>query len=103
MALCEPSLARSLAMPMGGKQLVEVIEEEKHSLAGGDSKVVRSTSDPDVNGNLQLIRRRIEETKKSKPNVEDTKTTVMLPERERRSGSSGEGARAPRTRRERHG
>jgi len=30
----------------GVKILVEVIEEEKHTLAGGDSKVVRATSDP---------------------------------------------------------
>ncbi len=27
----------------GGRTLVEVVEEEKHTLAGGDSKVVRST------------------------------------------------------------
>ena len=53
----------------GVKTLVEVIEEEKHILPGGDSKVVRATSDPDANGNLQLVQRRIEETK----------TTVMLP------------------------
>ena len=64
----------------GGRTLVEVVEEEKHTLAGGDSKVVRSTSDPDVNGDLQVIRRQIEETKKLSPNVEDTKTTVLLPD-----------------------
>jgi hypothetical protein len=43
----------------GAKTLVEVIEEEKHILPGGDSKVVRATSDPDANGNLQLVQRRI--------------------------------------------
>ncbi len=64
----------------GGRKLVEVIEEEKHTLAGGDSNVVRSTSDPDVNGDLQVIRRQIEETKKLSPNVEDSKTTVLLPD-----------------------
>ena len=63
----------------GAKTLVEVIEEEEHSLPGGDSKVVRSTSNPDVNGNLQLVRRRIEETKRTSKDVEETKTTVMLP------------------------
>jgi hypothetical protein len=63
----------------GARKLVEVIEEEKHSLAGGDSNVVRSTSNPDVNGNLQLVQRRIEETKRTSTNVEETKTTVMLP------------------------
>ena len=64
----------------GGRTLVEVVEQEKQTLAGGDSNVVRSTSDPDVNGDLQVIRRQIEETKKPSPNVEDTKTTVLLPD-----------------------
>jgi len=63
----------------GVKTLVEVIEEEKHTLPGGDSNVVRSTSDTDANGNLQLVRRRIEETKKISQDVEETKATVMLP------------------------
>jgi len=63
----------------GAKILVQVIEEEKHTLAGGDWNVVRSTSNPDVNGNLQLVKRQIEETKKTSPNVEETKTMVMLP------------------------
>ncbi len=63
----------------GAKQLVEVVEEEKHT-AGGDSTVVRSTSDPDVNGNLQVIRRQTEQTTKTSPNVEVIKTTVQLPD-----------------------
>jgi hypothetical protein len=63
----------------GVKTLVEVIEEEKHTLAGGDSNVVRATSDPDANGNLQLVQRRIEETKRTSTDVEETKITVMLP------------------------
>jgi hypothetical protein len=63
----------------GVKTLVQVIEEEKHTLAGGNSIVVRSTSNPDSNGDLQLIKRQIEETTEVSPNVEETKTTVMLP------------------------
>jgi hypothetical protein len=63
----------------GVKTLVEVIEEEKHTLAGGDSNLVRATSDPDANGNLQLVQRRIEETKRTSKDVEETKTTVMVP------------------------
>jgi len=63
----------------GVKTLVEVIEEEKHTLAGGDSNVVRATSDRDANGNLHLVQRRIEETKRTSTDVEETKTTVMLP------------------------
>ncbi len=65
--------------PDGAKQLVEVVEEEEHT-AGADSTVVRSTSDPDVNGNLQLIRRQTEQTTKTSPNVEEIKTTVQLPD-----------------------
>jgi hypothetical protein len=63
----------------GAKKLVEVVEEEKH-MSGADSTVVRSTSDPDVNGNLQMIRRQTEQTTKTSPNVEEIKTTVQLPD-----------------------
>lgn len=64
----------------GEKTLVEVTEEEKHSSAGGDSNVVRTTSGTDANGNLQVIRRQVEETRKISPNAEETKTTVLLPD-----------------------
>jgi|SRR5580658_3785966 hypothetical protein len=63
----------------GAKTLVQVTEEEKHTLPGGNSSVVRSTSNPDADGNLQLVQRQIEETKTISKNVEETKTTVMLP------------------------
>jgi hypothetical protein len=63
----------------GAKKLVQVTQEEKHTLPGGDSKVVRATSNPDVNGNLQLVQRQIEQTKRISKDVEETKTTVMLP------------------------
>jgi hypothetical protein len=63
----------------GVKTLVQVIEEQKHTLPGGGSNVVRTTSNPDVNGSLQLVQREIEETKRTSKYVEETKTTVMLP------------------------
>src|ERR1700675_2509473 len=63
----------------GAKTLVQVTEEEKHTLPGGDSNVVRTISNPDGNGTLQLIQRQIEETKKTSADVEETKTTMMLP------------------------
>jgi hypothetical protein len=63
----------------GAKTLVQVTEEEKHALPGGDSNVVRVTSNPDVNGRLQLVRRETEETKQTSKNVEETKTTVSIP------------------------
>ncbi len=63
----------------GVKTLVQMTEEEKHTLPGGDSNVVRLTSNPDVNGKLQLVQRETEETKRTSKDVEETKTTVMLP------------------------
>jgi hypothetical protein len=61
------------------KKLVQVIEEQKRTSPTGESNVERTTSDPDINGNLQLVQRQIEETKKTGANVEETRTTVMLP------------------------
>jgi hypothetical protein len=63
----------------GAKILVQTTEEERRISPGGDSSVVRSVSNPDSNGKLQLVQRQIEETKKISKDVEDTKTTVMLP------------------------
>jgi hypothetical protein len=63
----------------GVKTLLQVTEEEKHTLPGGGSNVVRATSNLDVNGNRQLVQREIEETKSTSKDVEETKTTVMLP------------------------
>lgn len=63
----------------GDKILVQTTEEEKRTSPGGDSSVVRSISNPDGNGKLQLVQRQVEETKKIGKDVEDTKTTVMLP------------------------
>jgi hypothetical protein len=65
--------------PDGAKTLVQVTEEEKHTVPGGDSSMVRSTSNPDVNGKLQVVQRQVEETKKTGKDSEETKTTVMLP------------------------
>jgi hypothetical protein len=63
----------------GVKTLVQVTEEERHTQPGGDSGVVRSTSNPDANGRLQLVQREVEETKKISKDVEETRSTVMLP------------------------
>jgi hypothetical protein len=87
----------------GNKTLFQVREEEKQIFPGGDSKVVRTTSNPDANGNLQIVQRENQETIKTSPGMEETKTTVMLPgingglapvmqieEREKRSGNTVE-------------
>jgi hypothetical protein len=63
----------------GRKSLVQVKEEEKHTLPGDDSHVVRVTYNPDVNGRLQPVQREIVETKKIEKGLEETNTTVMLP------------------------
>jgi hypothetical protein len=63
----------------GVRTLVQVTEEERHILPGGDSHVVRITSNPDVNGRPQPVQREIVETKRVGTDTEETNTTVMLP------------------------
>jgi len=63
----------------GANTLKQVIEEEKHTMPGGDSNVVRNISSPDVNGTLWLVKQQIEETKKIGKDSEETNTTVMFP------------------------
>jgi len=64
----------------GTKNLVQVTEEEQHSLPDGNSNISRTTSNPDVNGKLQPVQREIIDTKKAAGDAgEETKTTVMLP------------------------
>ncbi len=62
----------------GNKALVQVTEEEKHILPGGDTNIVRVTYNPDVNGKLQPIQREIMESKKIAEDLEETNRTVML-------------------------
>jgi hypothetical protein len=70
---------RTFALDVNGtKALVQVTEEEKHILPGEDSKIVRVTYNPDVNGRLQPVQREIVETKKI-GYLEETSTMVMLP------------------------
>jgi hypothetical protein len=56
-----------------------VTEEERHSLPGGDSNVLRITSNPDVNGKLQPVQHELVETKAISKDAEEINTTVMLP------------------------
>jgi hypothetical protein len=63
----------------GAKTLLQVTQEEKRTLQGGDSKVVRTTSNPDADGRLQVVQQENQETHKISPSLEETKTTVMLP------------------------
>ena len=63
----------------GIKALVQVTEEEKHTLPGDASNLIRVTCNPDVNGRLQPVQREIVDTKKVGTDTEETNTTVMLP------------------------
>jgi hypothetical protein len=63
----------------GQKTLVQMTEEEKRTPPGGKATVERTTSNPDLNGRFQVVRREIQDTKKTSPDVEETKTTVFLP------------------------
>jgi hypothetical protein len=63
----------------GAKTLLQVTDEEQRTTVGGGSSLVRSTSNPDADGNLQVVQREIQNTTKLSKNVEETKTTVMLP------------------------
>jgi len=63
----------------GRKTLVQVTEEEKRSLPGGEVKVTRTTSDPDANGALQTVQREIQDTRQIALNVQETKSTLLTP------------------------
>jgi len=63
----------------GQKTLVQMTEEEKRTLPGGNGTVERTTSNPDLNGRFVVVRREIQDTKKTSPDGEETKTTVLLP------------------------
>ena len=62
----------------GTKTLVQVTEEEKHTVPSGESKSVRLTSTSDLNGRFQPVRREIVETKIIGMDTEETNSTVML-------------------------
>jgi hypothetical protein len=60
----------------GQKILAHVTEENSRSTAGGDTHLERKTSAADVNGNLRVVGREIEDTKQLSPGVEETKNTL---------------------------
>lgn len=63
----------------GARALLQTTEEERRTLPSGESRTERVVSAPDSDGRLQPTRREIFQTKKTTPDVEETKTTVMLP------------------------
>ncbi|MGA9390356.1 MAG: hypothetical protein WBV69_07915 [Candidatus Sulfotelmatobacter sp.] len=71
----------------GHKILKQVTEEEKQSLPAGQENVVRTTSNADLDGHLQVMQREVADTRRISPDLQEKKTTVFL--------SDGEGGMAP--------
>jgi hypothetical protein len=59
------------------RNLVQLAEEARTS-ASGDSQEIRTTSNPDVNGNLQIVRREVTGTTKTSPDSQQVQTTIYL-------------------------
>jgi hypothetical protein len=71
----------------GQKILTRVTEEEKQSLPAGGEKVVRTMSNADLDGRLQVAQREVTDTKKINPEEQEKNTTVFL--------SDGQGGMTP--------
>lgn len=71
------TIHRSYAYSDGQRRLVQTTEEESHTLPGGEVKTVRTTSNPDANGVLQVVQKEIEDTKQTGPGAQDTTTSVF--------------------------
>lgn len=66
--------------PDGDRRLQQVTQQETRDLAGGEQKIIRSVSNPDGNGSLQVVRRQVSDSKQISPRVRETKTTVLSPD-----------------------
>ncbi len=64
----------------GQRNLTQVREEEAQKSASGDGKVVRTVSNPDLNGKLQVVQREVADTRTTGPDSQETKTTVYMPQ-----------------------
>jgi len=62
----------------GRRYLMRVTEEEARSSASGDAQVVRTTSNSDVNGHLQVVQHEVADIRKTSPDAQETKTTVYF-------------------------
>jgi hypothetical protein len=62
----------------GRRSLAQLTEEDVRSTASGDSQSVRTTSSADVNGNIQVVKREVADTRQMSPDVQETKTKVYL-------------------------
>jgi hypothetical protein len=63
--------------PDGQRTLTQETQEESRSFPDGGKKVMRTTSNPDGNGALQVVQRAEIDSKVVSPGVRDTKTTLF--------------------------
>ena|SRR5208283_704907 len=74
----------------GNRQLMQVTEEERRTISGGGTagsggagsevKTTRTTSNPDANGDLQLVHKEIEDSKQISREVKETKVSILTPD-----------------------
>jgi len=82
------TIERTFARDASGQRiLTRVTEEEKQSLPAGGEKVVRTTSNADLDGHLQVAQREVTDTKRINSELQEKNTTVFL--------SDGQGGMAP--------
>jgi len=62
----------------GKRSLMQLTEETTERLASGDTHLVRTTSNSDLNGKLNVVRREITDTKNTSPNTQEVQTTVYV-------------------------
>jgi len=71
------TIVRTYRLDGNGQRILnQVTEEESRTAAGGDVRMERRTSNADVNGRFQVVRREVADTKKVNPGTEETKSTV---------------------------
>jgi len=86
--------------PDGQETLTQETQEVSRSLPDGEKKIVRTTSNPDTNGALHVVRRELVDSKQVSAGVRDTNTTLysadanggmsaveQVSEREKQNGS----------------
>jgi hypothetical protein len=82
------TIERTFARDASGQRiLTRVTQEEKQSLPAGGEKVVRTTSNADLDGRLQVAQKEVTNTRTINPGLQEKNTTVFL--------SDGQGGMAP--------
>ncbi len=73
------TIERTFARDASGQRILSrVTQEEKQTLPAGGEKVVRTTSNADLDGHLQVAQREVTDTKKINAELQEKNTTVFL-------------------------